>query len=243
MSNCRAPIEYLFDDHTFIDPTCCWAECSNERLHQAITKTIGANNLSKDPPQNNDTSTLMKISSVGRVASNDLSYDHLEDHWLKTLDIEDDNYDYLSKEEIRRDIKDYIPSSDGENDDTADEDYEEGDGDGDDDDENFITDDLNYKVAICDVIDNYCIDKTVFTYFELRDLKIKERTLTERGDTGYYRTEDVHKNTYEKIFDVLKPYLLRQSLKILHHCHTTQSNEAITKSVRAYAPKHNNYFL
>jgi hypothetical protein len=36
----------------------------------------------------------------------------------------------------------------------------------------------------------------------------------------------------------MKPYLTRENLKMLHHLHTTQSNEALKKSVSAYAPTH-----
>ena len=177
-----------------------------------------------------------------------MSYEALETYWLEALDIEngdgdgdgDGNGDAQHRNTLGDIDEDYTPGSDVE-DDECDEETE--DEEEDDDDRNFMTDELNYELAICVVIDNYSIEKTIFTDSELDDLKIKERALIERGDKGYYRNKNIHKHAYTKICQALQPYLSTQNLKMLHHGHTTQSNEALNKSVSAYAPKHKNYSL
>ena len=242
VANARAPIEHLFDNHVFCDPTWCWAKTINDKLHNAITKTVNEKKVtSNDVLLNGD-------DSIEDVTTDDLSYEALENHWLEALDIQygdgdeyghgDGDVERLTK---NGDVdEEYNPGSDVD-DDEFDEDTEEEDDD--DEDRNFMTDELNYELAICDVMDNYSIEKTIFTDLELDDLKIKERALIERGDKGYYRNKNTHKHAYTKICQALEPYLSTKNLKMLHHVHTTQSNEALNKSVSAYAPKHKNYSL
>ena len=54
-------------------------------------------------------------------------------------------------------------------------------------DENWVVDDLNYELAISDVIDTYSVEQTIFSDAELDDIKTKEKVLIERGDRIYYR--------------------------------------------------------
>jgi hypothetical protein len=63
--------------------------------------------------------------------------------------------------------------------------------------ETEMVDELNYELAICDVLDDYQIERTVFVKSELDDLKAKETILLERGDRGYYRNKLEHENAYE----------------------------------------------
>ena len=48
---------------------------------------------------------------------------------------------------------------------------------------------------------------------------------------------------YTLMCAALEPYLKPEILVMLYHPHTTQSNEALNKSVSSYGPKHKMYFL
>ena len=143
------------------------------------------------------------------VTIDELSYEALETYWLEALDIENgDGYGYGDKQrgnEVGGTDEDYIPGSDVEDDECSEETEEE------EEDRNFMTDELNYELAICDVIDNYSIEKNIFTDSELHDLEIKERALIERGDKGYYRNKNVHKMRISKF---VKRYNLTYQRKI-----------------------------
>ena len=151
----------------------------------------------------------------------------MEQLWVRALDL--DESVFKDGDEDDNDL--YTPNED----DTGDSDEEVLEV------ETEMVDELNYELAICDVLDDYQIERTVFAQLELEDLKVKEKSLLERGDRGYYRNKLEHENAYEQICIAMKPYLTRANLKILHHLHTTQSNEALNKSVSAYAPKHKRF--
>ena len=161
-----------------------------------------------------------------KVFSDELLYEELEQEWARALDLDD-----ITFEDGVGDANDeYIPSDNDNG--SSDEDVDEVDGE--------MVDELNYELAICDVLDDYHIEKT-FAGSELEELKLKERVLLERGNRGFYRNKFNHANVYAKICDDMKPYLTRKNLKMLHHGHTTQSNEALNKSVSAYTPKNKHY--
>ena len=145
-----------------------------------------------------------------KVISGELSYEDLEKQWVKALDLDGSIFEDIEGDEN----DDYIPidMDDGSSDEDVDEVDQE------------MVDELNYEVAICDVLDDYNIEWTVFADSELEDLKVKEKILLERGDRGYYRNKLEHENAYEEICKAMKPYLTRENLKMLHHPHTTQSN-------------------
>ena len=156
VSNCRAPIEHFFDDHTSCDPTWCWAKSIDERLHHAITKTVNEKNISVDEPTPDTIPNEM--GSMEYLLSTDLLYDALKNYWLDALDIENRNGDDVELEDVRQGDEEYTPASDEDNDDCTDESFD----DDDDDVTNFMMDDLHYEIVICDVIDNYSIKKMVF---------------------------------------------------------------------------------
>ena len=90
---------------------------------------------------------------------------------------------------------------------------------------------------ISKVLDDYDLDETVFQEGELEQLKAKEKILMERQDKGYYRSKTIHHDMYLRITQAMQPYLTEHSLKMLSHTWSTQKNEAMNKSVSAYAPK------
>ena len=67
----------------------------------------------------------------------------------------------------------YIPNS-GEFDDLEDSDDEGGFSLNDDD---WVVDELNYQLAISDVIDNYSVEQTIFSKAELADIKTKQKNI------------------------------------------------------------------
>ena len=107
----------------------------------------------------------------------------------------------------------------------------------------FVVQALNYESAICDQLDNYGIEQTIFTDAALSDMKSKEKILVERGEREYYRCKTVHIIAYEKVTQVLRKFMTTEKIKMLHHEYTTQSNEVLSKSVRAYAPENKTYSL
>ena len=59
----------------------------------------------------------------------------------------------------------------------------------------------------------------------------------ERFENGYYRCKKKHSVAYEKIVTLYKPYIQEENLRELAHSWHTQVNEAMNKSVSAFAPK------
>ena len=232
--NAQAPIEHLFQDHTFCDKSWCYAKNISESLHDAITNSV----QTKCNAQHENETHLFDSQEQFRTDADDhesstkgpireFSYEDLEKQWVKALDL--DSSIFEDDEGSDNDEFKPIDTDDGSSDEEVDELDPE------------VVDELNYEVAICDVLDDYNIERTVFADSELEDLKLKEKILLERGDRGYYRNKLDHENAYEEICKAMKPYLTRENLKMLHHPHTTQSNEALNKSVSAYAPKHKHF--
>ena len=102
---------------------------------------------------------------------------------------------------------------------------------------------MKYGVDICDTLDNYGIEQTVFNEGELGEIKRKERLLMERGYKRYYQCKSVYKTAYVKVTDTLRKYLTKENLEMLHHQYTTQSNEVLNKSVSTVRTKHKTYSL
>ena len=59
----------------------------------------------------------------------------------------------------------------------------------------------------------------------------------ERREQGYYRCKHKHTKAYSQICKRYQPYITAASLTMLHHQWSTQTNEALNKSVSSYAPK------
>ena len=71
---------------------------------------------------------------------------------------------------------------------------------------------------------------------ELEALK-KERVLNERNHKGYFRCEIKHPKTYQMISNTYQKFITEERLRQLHHPWSTQSNEALNRSVSSLAPK------
>ena len=81
----------------------------------------------------------------------------------------------------------------------------------------------------------------LFSSTQMEKLKEKEKALVERRKKGYYRSKHTHRVAYSKISKAFEPYISRDNLKMLNHEWSTQKNEAMNKSVSAYAPKDRTY--
>ena len=91
---------------------------------------------------------------------------------------------------------------------------------------------------ISETLDDYVNEGAgLFSVSELEDLKMKERVLAERNERGYYRSKDRHPNTYKITSEAYQKYITHEHLQMLHHPWSTQPNEALNRSVSAFAPK------
>ena len=241
IKNANAALEHLFNNHCFCDSSWCWAKSIDDHLHELITTKVKQN--LKHESNNKETTTTHEntYSNNSMHRSDDLSYEELENHWLEALNLEkseeeDDNGDAYS--DMMSD-EEYLPS------DYDDIDSEDSGGDVDSvsSEDDWAVDDLNYELAISNVIDNYSMEQTVFSEAELEDIKVKEKILIERGDKGYYRDKDTHARAYTLMCEALQQYMKPEMLSMLHHSYTTQINESLNKSVSSYAPKHKTYSL
>ena len=99
-------------------------------------------------------------------------------------------------------------------------------------------DELSEDTRIQSILDDYIGSGAgLYSVTELEDLKEKEKVLIERNESGYYRCKHRHTNMYQKISKAYQPYITEKYLRQLHHPWTTQTNEALNKSVSSYAPK------
>ena len=55
--------------------------------------------------------------------------------------------------------------------------------------------------------------------------------------SGYYRCKKKHAEVYDELLTLYKSCITEEALKMLAHPYSTQSNEAINKSVSCFAPK------
>ena len=59
----------------------------------------------------------------------------------------------------------------------------------------------------------------------------------QRYKNGYYRYKQKHVEVYEELLTLYKSYITEEALRMLAHPYSTQSNEAMNKSVSCFAPK------
>ena len=250
--NIRSPIEHLFGDHTYCDSSWCWAKDYDDFVHKSII-----DKMEKHSNQtNNDEITVTNNIRESMSVAGDSTYDAVgsamvdeakDDDYAEDIDLQ---WAEALNVDAMIDTTDWMDSDDGSKDewspDTVRSDEESS---VDDDDEvvgsidDLVMEELKYEAAICEDLENYGIEQTVFNESELNDIRRKERILMERGDKGYYRCKSIHKTAYAKITQALEKYMTEENLRMIHHPFTTQSNEALNKSVSAYAPKHKTYSL
>ena len=173
---------------------------------------------------------LMKIGGCNNEErkddEGDVLFDEVEREWLEVLGIDendDDTDDEYLSEELEDDEEDI-------------EDMES--------DEELIAEGED---ELLDLLEDGRIDRTLedyvedganlFSVSELEDLKKKERVLNERNHKGYYRCKIKHAKTYETISSTYQKFITEERLRQLHHPWSTQSNEALNRSVSSLAPK------
>ena len=240
----------MFRDHTYYDSTWCWARDCDEFVHKAIIdkmkeSTIETNQIEHIVTGIDDRFVNVACDSVGNGLGGERNNEEdnvdngdvdMEVEWAEALNV---TFDAMG------DRKDLMESDDGSaekwrpegvlsDDESSVEDGGDVTGTIDD----LVVEEMKYEVAICDDLENYGIEQTVFNEGELSDIRRKERILMERGDKGYYRCKLIHKTAYAKITQTLRKYMTDENLQMLHHPFTTQSKEALNKNVSAYAPKH-----
>ena len=145
----------MFGDHNFCDKEWCWAKGIGEKLHDAITKTVNKNFNSANQTDNTHHSDAIESSdALDDSAAN--SYGRLENDWLEALNIDDLPNEY-NDEDGSEDSGEFIPNEDESDDDDdsamdpVDESFEE-----------LSMKELNYQLAITDVMDQYSIEKLSF---------------------------------------------------------------------------------
>ena len=220
-------------------------------MHENIVQTVNSQSTNNELVQQNDIVTGANILDTNIITQEDdtsLALGPIEGNSME-LDVEGEWVDALNlhntlTDEGPLDSENKADLFDSEGDSSV-----ESDGDGDDDlsvgdsAEDLYAQEMNYESAICENLNNYGIEQTIFTDGELEQIKLKEQASMERKERGYYRSKTTHYNAYMKINDALKKFLTDENLRMIHHPHNTQSNEALNKSVSAYAPKHKTYSL
>ena len=174
VTNAKTPIEHLFQNHTFCDESWCYAKSISQKLHNAIGNSV----RNKDNDKNTNTTHLLDSQEVScgdhlmnspstKVFHDEPSYDELEQLWVHALDLDttifedgdgDDNEEYISTENDNGDSDKEVVEVESE-----------------------MVDELNYELAICDVLDDYHIDRMVFAESESEDLKVKEKKFSNVG--------------------------------------------------------------
>ena len=247
--NINAPVEHLFDNHCFCDSSWCWAKSVDDFMHENIVQTVNSQSTNNELVQQNDIVTGANTLNTNIISQEDdmsLAIGPIKGN-LMELDVEGEWVDALNlhntlNNEGRLDSENKGDDSEGDSsveiDDDDDDDLSVEDAA-----ENLYVEEMNYESAICENLNNYGIEQTIFTHGELEEMKQKEQALMERKERGYYRSKTTHYNAYMKINDALKKFLTDENLRMIHHPHNTQSNEALNKSVSAYAPKHKTYSL
>ena len=100
-----------------------------------------------------------------------------------------------------------------------------------------VVEDILEENKVTSTLEDYDDRQLVFSEADMELWKTKEKALAERYKSGYYRCKVKHAEVYEQILTLYKPYITEEALKILAHPFTTQTNEAMNKSVSTFAPK------
>ena len=72
-------------------------------------------------------------------------------------------------------------------------------------------------------------------------MKLREKTMSERTERGYYRSKQDHEELYWQIMEEYSRFITRPMLLQLNHTWSTQKNEAMNTSVASAAPKTKHY--
>jgi hypothetical protein len=96
---------------------------------------------------------------------------------------------------------------------------------------------INTQNRICSTIEDYDDGELVFSEADMKLWKKKEKALMQRYEKGYYRCKHKHAEVYEELLTLYKPYITEEALRMLAHPYSTQSNEAMNKSVSCFSPK------
>ena len=163
------------------------------------------------------------------------------DHSLQIEDLCDDTEDPLKDDDV---VTKMVAEVDGE-DEEEDSSFCVSEDDGTDDDSeeddftiaNDVVAEIQDDQRLTSAIEDYGDDDHLFTESDLQKWKEKEKALAERYRNGYYRCKIKHASVYNKLTKLYEPYITIDALKMLHHPFSTQKNEAMNKSVSAFAPK------
>ena len=136
------------------------------------------NDAVESRPNSNDT-----ISKLDIDTNEGDSYEELEQEWLVALNIDDLPSDYMM-EDGSEDEEEFI--LDGNK---YDDDYKDDANKSEVPLDDVMIKELNFDLALSEVMDVYSIEKNIFTDVEFDDIKTKERILIERGIKGYYRSK------------------------------------------------------
>ena len=222
----------MFGDHTYCDSSWCWARDCNEFVHKAIMdkineKTFNANNNEHlltdlndgvNDGQGDGVDDDVEVN-INNNEDNEETVD-IETEWAEALIVRFDAIDETNE---------LMESDDGSGDEWMPEGLHS------DDDsrineegkltctiDDLLMEEMQYEVAICDNLDNYGIEQTVFNEGELSEIRRKERILVKRRDKGCYRCKSIHKTAYIKIIDTLRKYIKR-SIKQKCKCVCTKT--------------------
>ena len=89
--------------------------------------------------------------------------------------------------------------------------------------------------------ETYDCDRLIFTSDDLEEMKLREKTMSERTERGYYRSKQDHEELYWQIMEEYSRFITRPMLLQLNHKWSTQKNEAMNTSVASSAPKTKHY--
>ena len=187
-----------------------------QAISQKVFQKFVAQNYHPISPQQG-TSIETTNGNGSEQSSSKLSYEELENHWIIVLSIDQlPDYYILEEEGEEHVFGDDVGDGNGDVADCSDEYYDY---------EDAVVDvmmmkELNYVIAITEVLGSYFIEQTMFSD-GLAEMKSKEMMLIERGDAGYCRNKHIHANAYNKICEAMKAYLSKENLEMVYHPHTT----------------------
>ena len=199
IANARDPIEHLFNDHTWCDSAWCWAKEVSDKIGK-VMKAVS--------------NKCVDIFSSGLVQSKDTDaetqtvnpHQQVDPIVLNKiiLDTSNSHSEFTCSEDS--DVTENM-DMEGEYEGTKNDEKKECD--------YFTT-----------YLDNYLVDKDIFSVEEMKFLKEREKGIDQKNDMSYYQCKEKHQQLYHDLTAVCSPLIPRKMMTMLHHNYDTHKKRS-----------------